>query len=50
VFVPCLQTVGQNYSMKMTSGWFESVAELICLKNALADQNYVHEESKSRLN
>jgi hypothetical protein len=44
------QTVGQNYSVKITSQWFESVTEARQLKKTLANQNCMQEKSKSRLN
>jgi hypothetical protein len=50
VFATWRQTVGQNYSVKITSKWFESVAKARYLKKTLASQNCTQEKSKSRLN
>jgi hypothetical protein len=50
VFVPWQQTVGQNYSVKIKSKWFESMEKVRYLKKTLANQNCMHEKSKSRLN
>jgi hypothetical protein len=44
------QKTGQNYSIKMANRSFENVAKFKYLGKTLTDQNYMHEEIKSRLN
>jgi hypothetical protein len=44
------QTAGQRQSIKTGSRPFESVAKLKYLGTILTDQNFIHEEIKSRLN
>jgi hypothetical protein len=40
----------QRQSIKIGNKCFESVAKFIYLGTTLTDQNYIHEEIKSRLN
>jgi hypothetical protein len=44
------QNIGQKHSMKIVNRSFEDVAKFKYLGTTPTDQNYVHEEIKSRLN
>jgi hypothetical protein len=44
------QKIGKKHSIKMANRSFEDVAKFRYLGTTLTDQNYVHEEIKSRLN
>jgi sorting nexin-29 len=44
------QKIGQKHSIKKVSRSFEAVAKFKYLGKTLTDQNYMHEEIKSRLN
>jgi hypothetical protein len=44
------QNIGQKHSIKIANRSFEDVAKFNYLRTTLTDQNYVHEEIKSRLN
>jgi glycerol-3-phosphate O-acyltransferase len=44
------QKAGQRQSIKIGNRSFESVAKFKNLGTTLTDQNYIHEEIKSRLN
>jgi hypothetical protein len=44
------QKAGQGQSIKIGNRTFESVAKLKYLGKTLTDQNYIHEEIRSRLN
>jgi hypothetical protein len=46
----CSQKIGQKHSIKIANRSFEDVAKFKYLRTTLTDQNYVHEEIKSRLN
>jgi hypothetical protein len=44
------QKIGQKHSIKTVNRSFEDVAQFKYLGTTLTDQNYMHEEIKSRLN
>jgi hypothetical protein len=44
------QKKGEKYGIKIVNMSFERVAKFKYLETTLADQNYMHEEIKSRLN
>jgi hypothetical protein len=44
------QKTGQKYSIKIANRSFEDMAKFRHLRTTLTDQNYMHEEIKSRLN
>jgi hypothetical protein len=44
------QKIGERHSIKIVNRSFEDVAEFTYLATTLTDQNYMHEEIKSRLN
>jgi hypothetical protein len=44
------QKVGKKHSIKTANRSFEDVAKFIYLGKTLTDQNYMHEEIKSRIN
>jgi hypothetical protein len=44
------QKIGQKHSIKIVNRSFEEVAKFRYLGTTLTDQNYMHEEIKSRLN
>jgi hypothetical protein len=44
------QKIGQKHSIKIANRSFEDVAKFKYLGTTLTDQNYMHEEIKSRLN
>jgi glycerol-3-phosphate O-acyltransferase len=44
------QKAGERQSIKIVNRSFESVAKFKYLGTTLTDQNYIHEEIKSRLN
>jgi hypothetical protein len=46
----CSQKIGQKHSIKIVNRTFEDVAKFKYLRTTLTDQNYMHEEIKSRLN
>jgi hypothetical protein len=44
------QKIGQKHSIKIANRSFEGVAKFKYLETTITDQNYIHEEIKSRLN
>jgi hypothetical protein len=50
MLMPCGQKIGQKCSIKIANRSFEDVAKFKYLGTTLTDQNYMHEEIKSRLN
>jgi hypothetical protein len=50
MLMSCSQKVGQKCSIKIANRSFEDVAKFKYLRTTLTDQNYMHEEIKSRLN
>jgi glycerol-3-phosphate O-acyltransferase len=44
------QKAGQKHSVKIANRSFEDVVKVTYLGKTLTDQNYIHEEIKSRLN
>jgi hypothetical protein len=50
MIMPHSQKMGQKHDMKIAKSFFEDVAKFRRLGTALADQNCMHEEMKSRLN
>jgi hypothetical protein len=44
------QKIGQKHSIKIANSSFEDVARFGYLGTTLTDQNYIHDEIKSRLN
>jgi hypothetical protein len=50
MLMSCYQKAGQKYSIKIANRSFEDVAKLTYLGRTLTDQNFMPEETKSRLN
>jgi hypothetical protein len=50
MLVSWCQMAGQRQNIKIGNRYFESVAKFKYLGKILTDQNYIHEEIKSRLN
>jgi hypothetical protein len=50
MLMPCSQKIGQKHSVKIANRSFEYVEKPKYLGTTLTDQNYMHEEIKSRLN
>jgi hypothetical protein len=46
----CSQKIGRKHSVKIVKRSFDDVAKFKYLGTTLTDQNYMHEEIKSRLN
>ena len=43
------QNVGQNHNIKIANRHFENVARFKYLRTTLTNENFMHEEDKSRL-
>jgi hypothetical protein len=50
MLVSRLQNAGQNHNIKSASRYFDNVAKFRYFGTAVADQNLIQEEIKSRLN
>ena len=50
VYISCEQNAGQNYNIKIGSKYCENVVEFRYLWATVTNQNYIREQTKSKVN